>query len=113
VTAGYMQGKRIAVVSRMACSRWVLEEGAHRKYPEHAMVPAEALARLAAVDVVAAAAVVVVVAVVVVDVAAAAAAVVVAAAVAAAVPVVAVEARELASFVADHQRNYQTFRWTW
>jgi len=98
----------------------VLEEGAHHKYLGHAKVPDEALAWLAVavVDDVAAAAVAVVVAVaaavvddvVAVDVAVVAAA---AAVVVAVVPVAVVEAREWASFVADHQMNYQTFQWTW
>jgi hypothetical protein len=98
----------------------VLEEGAHRKYPERAKAPVEALARLAAGDCSIAAAAAVVVAapaVAAADVEPAAAAVVVVAAAAAAaadaaVLAAAVEAQELASFVADHQMS-PTLRWTW
>jgi hypothetical protein len=90
----------------------VLEEDAHRKYLEHAKVPVEALARLAAGDCSIAAAAAAVVAVVVVAAPAVAAAdvepaaAVVAAADAAVLVVAAVvEAQELVSFVADHQMS--------
>jgi hypothetical protein len=117
-TVGYMRGKMIAVVLRMACSRLELEEGAHHKYLGRAKVPAEALASLVAEDCsVAAAAAAVAVVVVVAPVVAAAAADVAAGLVvvaepvaAAAVELVAVEARELGDFVAGHQ-NHQTLRW--
>jgi hypothetical protein len=118
-TVGYMRGKMIAVVLRMACSRLELEEGAHHKYLGRAKVPAEALASLVAEDCsVAAAAAAVAVVVVVAPVVAAAAAADVAAGLvvvaepvaAAAVELVAVEARELGDFVAGHQ-NHQTLRW--
>jgi hypothetical protein len=115
VTVGYMQGMRIVVVSRMACSRLGLEEGAPHKYPGRAKVPVEVLARMAVAscsiaavaadaadaavaEPVAAAAVDVAVAV---DVAADVAVDFAAAAVAAAVVAVA-EAQELGDFVADH-----------
>ena len=74
----------------------MLEEDAHRKYLEHAKVPVEALARLAAGDC---------------SIAAAAAAVVAADAAVLVVAAV-VEAQELVSFVADHQMS-PTLRWTW
>jgi hypothetical protein len=112
-TVGYMRGKMIVVVLRMACSRLELEEGAHHKYLGRAKVLAEALASLVAEDCsIAAAAVVapvVVVAAAVVDVAAG---LVVAEPVAAAVElVVAVaEAQELGDFVVGRQ-NHQTLRW--
>ena len=122
VTVGYMQGMRIVVVSRMACSRLGLEEGAPQKYPGRAKVPVEVLARMAVVscsiaavaaDAADAADVAVaepVAAGVDVDVADADVAVDFAAA--AAVVAVA-EAQELGDFVADHQMNHRTLTWTW
>ncbi len=96
----------------------MLEEDAHRKYLEHAKVPVEALARLAAGDCSIAAAAAAVVAVVVAAPAVAAAdvepaaAAVVAADAAVLVVAAVVEAQELVSFVADHQMS-PTLRWTW
>jgi hypothetical protein len=112
-TVGYMRGKMIVVVLRMACSRLELEEGAHHKYLGRAKVLAEALASLVAEDCSIAAAVVApVVVVAAADAAAGLVVVVVAEPVAAAVELVVavVEAQELGGFVVGHQ-NHQTLRW--
>jgi hypothetical protein len=116
VTVGYMQGMRIVVVSRMACSRLGLEEGAPHKYPGRAKVPVEVLARMAvascsiaavaadaadAADAAVAEPVAAAAVDVAVDVAADVAVDFAAAAVAAAAVAVA-EAQELGDFVADH-----------